>query len=199
MIAKRIFQVSFLSFCIIVFCGTTYSQKVYETIPVTNYHAVFVLKELNTNRYIVFANRLIPLQSTWKKRYKQVPFFKRLTCSDIFLLLSADYDDKLQLETETEIKRKDPSAEFLKPWMTNVVITLVSPWLEGAKTVYADKGQALGDVPVSWHLDRKITKALENFVKDELILAGTISFRLKDTELDFNQSFAIRMSDLNSV
>lgn len=169
----------------------------FEAVTLSNFQDAYALRQKGTHKYIVFPNKLKIENVRWVKHYRRRLFWKRLSGSNLLIVLRADYEGPAVKAACEEIKSKDPSAEFQRPWMTNVGLIVLIPWLDNQQpTTRPDKGFPLGTVPVGWALSSRATRTLESFTGNELVIGGTVGFTENESRNDFNLSFSINASDL---
>lgn len=168
----------------------------FEAIPIENWKEVFAAKEKHGQRVLIFSNKMLKRDIEYNKFFSKFLWFRTLAGSKILVVLSSGVESASVLAAEKEIERKYPEAKFVRPWMAEVRLVPVSPWIVRRQVVLPCQGFPMGDVPMEFLLDREETLILDALPNDALVLIGTLSFLDMISGHFFHQSFSVRKVNL---
>lgn len=168
----------------------------FEAISVPNWTEVYALKEMQGRRVVLISNQLTIDYARLDRFYDSFLWFKSLAGSKMVVSLSASGRSEEIIRAEQEILRRYPEAQFVRPWMAQVRLVPISPWIVRRKVILPCQGFPMKDVPMEFLLNREETLRLDDLPKREIVLNGTLSFVDLISGQFFHQSFSLRKFDL---
>ena len=146
---------------------------------------------------VLLVRNQVPLsRAVWVKQYSKILFWKKLRGSQVNIVFDLNQSDPALTKMVGEIMRRYPDSVIQKPWMLDVRIVPLSPWLINTSTVLPCRGLLTSELPIAFVLDRKQTQQLDRLDSSAFILSGTLSYFEGVTRRYITPSFSARKSEL---